>query len=211
MFDFGASPQTVERGVATKNVLKGLHDLKKDVHDLNNGNIDPINYIAGQVGKYSGMAIFSLSKFLTMTVSDAGGAIGDKLHSALFGNVADSRRVTLNSPTAGTTPMAILNIPQASSNPSGLPTAQISSGRGNAGGTSSGNQSFSTRTAGAGIFGGLMTAINKTQNAGPSGNSGSTSSFGINNSSGGGLVPKTGGQTTISYVPTPAPKRPESS
>ncbi len=104
--------------------------------------------------------------------------------------------VTLDSPTAGRTPMAVLPRPQSSAG----------GGGGSAVGASS-SATLSGATAGAGIFGTLVTAINQNRASGPTMASGSSGS-------GGGGMPGVsfgrGGMSTATANST-APYQPPSS
>jgi len=79
-----------------------------------------------------------------------------------------SGATTLSSPTAGTTPMAVLKPVQSSATPFGLPAAQISPA----------NHTVSSRTAAAGATASSITTVNSAATAAPSAGSGSTSSGG---------------------------------
>lgn len=76
------------------------------------GGVGVAFYIGDQVANYTTDPILKLSKFLTTSVGNAGAAIGDKLHAAIFGQ---GQSTTVNSSMAGTPPMAILKAAPTSS------------------------------------------------------------------------------------------------
>jgi RHS repeat-associated protein len=126
---------------------------------------------------------------------------------------------TLQSSTAGTTPMAI-GIPMQPSQQQ-VPSFQLNGGGGGGGSSGSGGggsgvfaggQSLAGNAVNAGIFGGLMTAINQTPTAAPTGNSGSSGGGRVNLGGGGNsLSPTTGPISTTQYIPpSPAPSQPSS-
>jgi len=103
-----------------------------------------------------------------------GQGIGNILHNALF---PSSSRVTLNSPTAGTTPMAVL------SGQSGQPQAPSFQLIASGGSGPGGNLSLSSRTAGAGSYAQTLNSFQPTTPAAASstGSSGSSATSQIVN------------------------------
>ena len=107
-------------------------------------------------GKIGG-AVFGFSKFLADNVARGGQAIGNRLNQMLFQRVPS---VTLNSPTAGTTPMAVL---PATPNQSQAVSFSLD-GNGSGGGGANG-PSLSSRTVTAGSYAQSVTAATSTKAA----------------------------------------------
>src|ERR1039458_6141101 len=151
-------------------------------------------FLGDQLSSYTTDPIWNLSVFLQESSANIGGAIGNQLHNVIFGQGQNtSTSTTLNSPTAGTTPMA------------NIPSANHSTGIvGNNG--SSANQSLSSQTVGAIGYGSVATVATATPRASPSTQSGSTSSGGsLSLSLGGSIIGSSASQNNQIAGPSTAP------
>jgi RHS repeat-associated protein len=169
--DIGGSKRNTELLINAKNFITGTKEVVEGVRIAATGT-DPANYIAGQVGKWSGKAINAFVPLMANAylsgVYSVGNALGGVLYSIFGVGAVSAPRTTLYSSTAGTTPMALLttpSMPQSSGAPFQFQTPQGSSA----------NQTASARTVSAAAAGGSITAATSRPPASPSGTSGSTS------------------------------------